>query len=59
MVEVYKSQYPWGPTDMYSSDDCKYVIVKENDKYYLYSYTQILKRAPDDVKAEYDNMDDE
>lgn len=59
VVEVYKSQYPWGPTDMYSSDDCKYVIVKENDKYYLYSYTQILKRAPDDVKAEYDNMDDE
>ena len=57
MVEAYKSQYGWGLTDMYGDNSNECVIVKENNKYYLYNYTKIVMRTADDVKEEYDNMD--
>ena len=57
VVEAYKSQYGWGLTDMYGDNSNECVIVKENNKYYLYNYTKIVMRTADDVKEEYDNMD--
>lgn len=58
VVEAYKDQDGWGLTDMYGVHDTEYVIVKENNKHYVYFYSKIVMMTEDEVKEDYDNMDD-
>lgn len=58
VVEAYKDQDGWSLTDMYGVHDTEYVIVKENNKHYVYFYSKIVMMTEDEVKEDYDNMDD-